>query len=312
MMLKQWCQTNDHQCLDCRSDANSQILCCKCGKGFRLYHNSANCGVGDVTAHLECTSMSNIMRERLKTRFTITELLQSADNDDHVVFRLTASTPPASNEELHDTRHLPESSPVVSATKWSRSKVQKQPVLPVRNHDTWPAPSWHDEREKAFVMAVENGADVVQPNLHQRALFHAETIPHLVKCQRAQCRKKCQLHTRRHKKMEFPPNRKKNKKTDATNRLLEGAPCSTCTNRIRQGARRLAFWSCKTHHHLNCLMSNHTQIVRRLTTQRWQCTHYSQKTVADSQDDQMASVLEEKSLGVHQYLLRILQWNANG
>ena len=44
---------------------------------------------------------------------------------------------------------------------------------------------------------------------------------------------------------------------------------------------------------------------------RWQCTHCSQKPVADSQGNQMAPVLDKKSPGVHQYQLCILQWNAN-
>ena len=44
-----------------------------------------------------------------------------------------------------------------------------------------------------------------QPNLHQRALCQAETIPHPVKYPRAQCCNKCQLYTRSHKKMELPP-----------------------------------------------------------------------------------------------------------
>ena len=58
-------------------------------------------------------------------------------------------------------------------------------------------------------------------------------------------------------------------------------------------------------------MSNCTQIVSTKTTQRWQCTHCSQKSVADSQDNQIAPVLDKKSHGVHQYKLCILQWNAN-
>ena len=36
------------------------------------------------------------------------EILQPAGNDDHAEVRLTVSTPPASNEELRDTCHLPE------------------------------------------------------------------------------------------------------------------------------------------------------------------------------------------------------------
>ena len=52
--------------------------------------------------------------------------------------------------------------------------------------------------------------------------------------------------------------------------------------------------------------------VRTQMTQRWQCTHCSQKPVADSEDNQMASVLDKKIPGVHQYQLSILQWNANG
>ena len=60
------------------------------------------------------------------------------------------------------------------------------------------------------------------------------------------------------------------------------------------------------------MMSNRTKIVRTQTTQRWQCTHCSQKPVEDSQDSQMVPVLDKKSPGVHQYQLRILQCNANG
>ena len=42
--------------------------------------------------------------------------------------------------------------------------------------------------------------------------------------------------------------------------------------------------------HFNCMMSNRTQIVRAQTTQRWQCTHCSQKPV---EDNQMAPVLDK-------------------
>ena len=52
-------------------------------------------------------------------------------------------------------------------------------------------------------------------------------------------------------------------------------------------------------------MSNRTHIVR---TQKWQRSHCFQKPVADNQ---MAPMLDKISPGVHQYLLRILQWNAN-
>ena len=61
---KQWRQTNDYQCSNCRSVSNSQILCCKCGKGFRLNHNRASCRVCDATTHLECTALSRSERER--------------------------------------------------------------------------------------------------------------------------------------------------------------------------------------------------------------------------------------------------------
>ena len=59
-------------------------------------------------------------------------------------------------------------------------------------------------------------------------------------------------------------------------------------------------------------MSNRNQIVRTQRTQRWKCTLCSQKPVADSQDNQMAPVLDMKSPGIRQYKIRILQWNANG
>ena len=55
--------------------------------------------------------MHNPEPERERTserRSTIMELLQPAGNDDHAEFRFTASTIPASNEELCDTCHLPE------------------------------------------------------------------------------------------------------------------------------------------------------------------------------------------------------------
>ena len=93
-----------------------------------------------------------------------------------------------------------------------------------------------------------------------------------------------------HPKMELTPDQFHRKKYEATNQLLEGAPCSSCTTRIRQEARRLECWSCKAKYHFNCMMSNCTQIVRTQTTQRWQCAHCSQKPVADSQDNQMAPV----------------------
>ena len=78
------------------------------------------------------------------------------------------------------------------------------------------------------------------------------------------------------------------------------------------GVRRLACWSCKAQCHIHCMMmSNRTQIVRTQATRRWQCTHCSQKPVAESQDIKMAPVLDNKSPGVHQYQLHILQWNAD-
>ena len=229
------------------------------------------------------------------------ELLQPADNDYHAEFILIASTLPASNEELRDTYHIrlfcmPQS-----------NEVREQPVPPAVNH-TWHAPICQGDIEKVFVMAADNGAAVAQPNLHQRTLCHAEAIPHLVKYPRAQCYKKCQTCIRRHKKMELPPNRF-HRKIQATNRLLEGAPCLTCTTRIRQTGRRLVCWSYMAQYHFNCMMSNRTKIVR---TQRSQCTHCSQKPVADSQDNQMTQLFYKKTPGVHQYLLRILHWNANG
>ena len=82
-------------------------------------------------------------------------------------------------------------------------------------------------------------------------------------------------------------------------------------NLDQTGAQRLVCWSCNAQYHFNCMMSNRTQIVRTQTTQRWQCTHCSQKLVGDSQDNQMAPVLDKKRPGVHQYQLRILQWNTN-
>ena len=53
------------------------------------------------------------------------------------------------------------------------------------------------------------------------------------------------------------------------------------------------------------MMSNCTQTVRTLTSQRWQCSHCSQKPVADSQDKQMATMLDNKSPNVHKYQHRI-------
>ena len=65
-MPKQWRQTNDYQCPNCRTVPNSQILCCKCKKGFRLNHNRATCGVSNATAHLKCTVLSRREREHMK------------------------------------------------------------------------------------------------------------------------------------------------------------------------------------------------------------------------------------------------------
>ena len=65
-MQRQWHQTNDHQCPNCRSVHNCQILCSKCGKGLRLNHNRETSGVCDATAHLECTDLSCRQREGLK------------------------------------------------------------------------------------------------------------------------------------------------------------------------------------------------------------------------------------------------------
>ena len=167
-------------------------------------------------------------------------------------------------------------SPVLSATEWSRNQVREQPVPPVVNPDTWPAPILWDEREKIFIMAAENGAAVKQPNLHQRVQCQAETIPHLVKNLRAQCHKKCQLYTWRHKKMELPPD---NYTTEDTKRLsyhLTNPKEKIWTNHPTAGrssmlslhnpdptgAWRLACWSCKAQYHLNCMMCNCTKVMR--------------------------------------------------
>ena len=82
------------------------------------------------------------------------------------------------------------------------------------------------------------------------------------------------------------------KKSEANSRLLERAPRSIYTTRIRQGARRLVCWSCKAQYHFNCMMYNGTQVVRTQTKQRCQCTHCSQKPVANSQGNQMAPELD--------------------
>ena len=106
------------------------------------------------------------------------EWLQPTGNNDHAKFRLTASKPPASNEELHDNRHLPEPTHhhlfrVLQSYQGIKSKSNL--------YHLWSIPScgMHlcaKTREKEFVMAIENGAAVAQPNLHQRALCQAKTI----------------------------------------------------------------------------------------------------------------------------------------
>ena len=97
--------TNDNQCPNCRTVPISQILCCKCGKGVRLNHYRSTCGDCDATSQMHSPEPQ---RERtFERRFTITESLQSTGNDDQEEFRLTASTPPASNEDI-DTRTISE------------------------------------------------------------------------------------------------------------------------------------------------------------------------------------------------------------
>ena len=150
---------------------------------------------------------------------------------------------------------------------------------PSVNSDTWPALICQDEREKAFMTAAENGAAAAQPNLHQRAPCQAETIPILVKYPKAQCYKKLPIIHPNTQEDGVTTQPIPQKKFDATNRLLEGALCPAFTNRNRQAARRLVCWSCKAQYRLNCMMSHRTQIVRTQATQRWQCTHCSQKPV---------------------------------
>ena len=202
-------------------------------------------------------------------------------------------------------------SPVLSATEWSWSQVRKQTVPPVVNPVTWPTPICQDERERVFVIAVENGAAALQPNHHQRALWQAETIQHLVKYPRVQCDKECQLYTRRRKKMELPPDQpteiiRSNHPTVGWGSML------SLHNPDPTVSRRLVCWKCKAKYHIYCTMSNRTHIVRTKATPWWQCTSCSQKPVADRQDNQMAQVLDKKSPVVHPYQLRILQCNANG
>ena len=107
--------------------------------------------------------------------------------------------------------------------------------------------------EIAFAMTVENGAAVAQPNLHQRVLYQAETIPHLIIYPRSQCYLKCELFIRRHKNMMLRHDQSciKNRGSQAT---AERGPSSACTTQIRQGAQILACWSCMVQYYLNCMM----------------------------------------------------------
>ena len=147
---------------------------------------------------------------------------------------------------------------------------------------------------------TKNGATVARPNLHQRAQYQAKTIQHLVKYQIAQCYKKYNLYTQGWSCHPTNPTEKNLKQpTDCWKGL-------SMHNQDQTGAQRLVYWSCQAQYKFNCMMSNHTQIVRTQTTQRWQCTHCSQKLVADRQDNQIAPVLDKKSPGAHQYLSCIL------
>ena len=104
----------------------------------------------------------------------------------------------------------------------------------------------------------------------------SQNNPHQVKYPRIQFYKMSQLYTRRHEKMELPPAEKVQRSQPTA------GMGSACITRIQRGNRRLSCWSCKAQYHLSCMMSNGTQIVSTQSSQRWQYTHCSLKTVANS------------------------------
>ena len=312
-MQKQWRQTNIYQCPNCRSLPNSRILCCKCEKGFRLNHNRASSGVCDVTAHLKCTALSRRERERLKgglrswsyCNIPATMTIQNSDflHPLHQPAMKSIGTPITFQSLLTLTcsechRVIKKSCPRKTCTTWGKSRHQtctyllrreRESIrdgcreLHCRGTDQSPSTSTMPSRSHPTPSQISESTmlqevPIIHPKIQEDGVT-TQPIPQ--------------------------------KKSEATNRLLDGAPCSACTIGIGQGGRKLVCWSCNAQYHFNCMMLNRTQIVQTQTTQIWQCTHCSQNPVADCQANQMAPLLDKKSPGVHQYQPRILKWNAN-
>ena len=302
-MQKKWCQANHHQCPNCRPVPYSQTLCGKCGKDCRINHNMATCGVCDATAHLKCTALSHESEITSETRSTIMELSQPTSNDDRAEFRPTVSTPPASNEEFHDTCHIPEPTHLhLFGVPHSDQEIKSESNL----YHLWSIQTSGQHQSAKTRESIRDGcrewrcSDTAKsPSM---STIPSRNLPTPIEISESTLSQEVQIIHLKTQEDGVNTQQIPQKKYEATNRLLEGAPCSACTTRIRQGAQRLACWSCKAQYHHNCMMSYRTQ-----TTQTWQCSHCSQKPVADSLDNQMTTVLYKKSPGVHQYQHNIFQ-----
>ena len=89
---------------------NSQILCSKCRKSFRLNHNRTTCRVCDATEYLECTAL-NCIEKTPETKFMTVKMLHPAGNDNYAEFRHTASTTPAGNDDYAEFRPTASTTP---------------------------------------------------------------------------------------------------------------------------------------------------------------------------------------------------------
>ena len=274
-----WPQTNTHQCQSCCSVPNSQILYCKCGKGFQLNHNRATWGVSDATAHLEWTALSRRHRERLKQGLwswsccNLPETMTMPNSDllhplHHPAIK-NFVTPVTFKSLLKFTcskchRVIKKSSPSATCTNCGQSRHLACNYLPRRERE-----SIHDGcQEWRCCGTAQSPSTSTMPS---------QNHPTPSQISESTMSQEMPIYTWIHTQ-PIPQ-----KKSEATNWLLEGDPCSDYTTQIRQGARRLACWPSKAQYHINCIMSNHTQTMRTQTTQRWQCNHcqqtISQKTL---------------------------------
>ena len=261
-MLEQWCQANNYQCPNCRSGPNSQILCCKCGKAYRLNHNRATCRVGNATVHLECTVQSRRERERtsetilwswnccnlpvtmtMPNSYLLHPLHQPVMKSimEPVTFQSLLTF---TSSECH--RIIKKSSLIATCTTCGLSWHLASTCLPTREREGIcdGCREWRCCGTAKSPSTMLQEVPIIYPKTQEDGVT-TQPIPQ--------------------KKFKQPTDYWKGPHAQLA---------QTGSNRV---SRRSVCWSCKAQYHSNCMMSNRTQVVRTQMTQRWRCTHCSQK-----------------------------------